>query len=42
MTLWEVISVGETPFPGVNNREVLEHLEEGNRMRKPKECPEEM
>jgi serine/threonine protein kinase len=42
VTLWEVLSLGESPFPGVNNRDVLEYLENGDRMRRPKDCPDEL
>ena len=36
----EVVTKGTMPYPGLNNRQVLEHLEVGYRMPKPDTCPD--
>jgi serine/threonine protein kinase len=39
--LWEVMTLGRTPYPGVENRELLEQIEEhGLKLSKPKGCPQ--
>eukprot|EP00731_Ephydatia_muelleri_P000862 Em0001g862a len=42
VTCWEVFSLGATPYPGVDNHLVLEHLMKGFRLVKPVLCTEEM
>ena len=38
--LWEIMTLGRTPYPGVENRELLEQIEEhGLKLNKPKSCP---
>ena len=39
--LWEIMSLGRTPYPGIENRELLEQIEEnGLKLSKPKSCPQ--
>ena len=41
--LWEIMTLGRSPYPGVENRELLEQIEEkGLKLSKPKSCPPEM
>ena len=41
--LWEIMTLGRTPYPGVENRELLEQIEEhGLKLNKPKGCPQSM
>ena len=41
--LWEIMTLGRTPYPGVENRELLEQIEEkGLKLSKPKPCPNVM
>ena len=41
--LWEIMTLGRNPYPGVENRELLEQLEEkGLKLSKPKPCPPDM
>ena len=41
--LWEIMTLGRSPYPGVENRELLEQIEEkGLKLSKPKPCPPEM
>ncbi|XP_069500975.1 tyrosine-protein kinase receptor UFO-like isoform X2 [Ambystoma mexicanum] len=42
VTMWEVLSCGMTPYPGVQNHEMYLHLQRGNRMEKPPLCPGEL
>ncbi|XP_049273531.1 tyrosine-protein kinase receptor torso-like [Rhipicephalus sanguineus] len=39
--LWEVVSLGAAPYPGVANHQLLEFLTAGNRLTKPASCPQE-
>uniref|UniRef100_A0A914H770 Tyrosine-protein kinase n=1 Tax=Globodera rostochiensis TaxID=31243 RepID=A0A914H770_GLORO len=38
--LYEIFTLGHTPYPGVHNRDVLRDLENGKRMACPKNCPQ--
>ncbi|CAI8044869.1 Tyrosine-protein kinase SRK3 (Fragment) [Geodia barretti] len=41
--LWEIMTMGRSPYPGVENRELLEQIEEkGLKLSKPKLCPPEI
>ena len=43
MLLWEIMTLGRSPYPGVENRELLEQIEEkGLKLSKPKPCSSEM
>ncbi|KAG7496404.1 tyrosine-protein kinase receptor TYRO3-like isoform X1 [Solea senegalensis] len=38
VTMWEIVSRGRTPYPGVSNHELLDVLLSGHRLKPPKEC----
>ncbi|KRZ78829.1 Tyrosine-protein kinase Fyn, partial [Trichinella papuae] len=40
--LYELITKGQTPYPGMQNREVIEQVERGYRMPRPRDCAEAM
>ena len=40
--LWEIFTRGATPYPGVNNYEIQDHLKLGQRLSQPESCPDEM
>ncbi|CAH0550701.1 unnamed protein product [Brassicogethes aeneus] len=40
--LWEIVTLGGNPYPGVNNQDVLFLLKQGYRMSKPVNCSEEL
>jgi AXL receptor tyrosine kinase len=42
VTCWEVFSLGKTPYPSVANANVLEYIENGQRLNKPLLCPVEI
>lgn len=35
VTCWEVFSLGRVPYPTIANHDILEHLEYGNRLKRP-------
>ena len=39
---WEIFSLGEMPYPGMNSREVIQQLKGGYRMDRPNHCPDEI
>ena len=41
--LWEIMTLGRTPYPGIDNRDVLKEIEENNLcLSEPKDCPKSM
>ncbi|KAJ7388516.1 hypothetical protein OS493_037137 [Desmophyllum pertusum] len=40
--LWELFTLGGSPYPGLPANEVYQYLMEGNHMEKPIDCPDEM
>ncbi|XP_065826285.1 tyrosine-protein kinase receptor UFO-like isoform X2 [Oscarella lobularis] len=42
ITLWEVMTKGRMPYPGVPVSNVIQFIEEGNRLGKPVNCPDEI
>jgi len=42
VTCWEVFSLGRTPYPGIGNHEILDHITSGERLKKPSLCPEKL
>ncbi|KAL5509448.1 hypothetical protein EMCRGX_G004827 [Ephydatia muelleri] len=42
VTCWEVFSLGSSPYPGVENHEVLDYLNKGFRLKKPCICSDKM
>jgi FMS-like tyrosine kinase 1 len=40
--LWEIFTLGGTPYPGLPTEQLLDYLSEGNRMNQPQNCPLEM
>lgn len=38
VTMWEVMTRGQTPYPGVENSEIYEFLIKGERLKRPAEC----
>ncbi|XP_074875714.1 tyrosine-protein kinase receptor UFO isoform X1 [Buteo buteo] len=39
VTMWEIATRGQTPYPGVENSEVYDYLRQGHRLRAPPLCP---
>ena len=42
VTCWEVFSLGRSPYPGIENHEILEHISGGGRLKKPTLCPDKL
>jgi len=40
--LWEILTRGETPYPGVNNYEIKDFLKIGKKLDRPSFCPDEV
>ncbi|XP_055909656.1 protein sevenless isoform X2 [Eupeodes corollae] len=40
--LWEILSLGQQPYPAQSNLEVLNFVKEGGRLERPKDCPEKL
>ncbi|CAI9730647.1 ALK tyrosine kinase receptor-like [Octopus vulgaris] len=38
--LWEIFSLGCSPYPGLGNQDVIQHVTYGGRMGKPRSCPD--
>ncbi|XP_066559828.1 tyrosine-protein kinase receptor UFO [Amia ocellicauda] len=38
VTMWEIATRGQTPYPGVENSEIYDYLRQGNRLRQPPDC----
>ncbi|XP_018549395.1 tyrosine-protein kinase receptor TYRO3 isoform X1 [Lates calcarifer] len=42
VTMWEIVSRGRTPYPGVHNHELLDLLLSGHRLTPPEECDQKL
>jgi len=40
--LYEIVTKGKSPYPGMTNREVIDQVEKGYRMPRPQSCPEQI
>ncbi|XP_078584652.1 tyrosine-protein kinase receptor Tie-1-like [Branchiostoma floridae x Branchiostoma japonicum] len=40
--LWEIVTLGATPYPGMSKREVMDGVQQGYRMEKPPHCDEKL
>ncbi|KAK5905244.1 hypothetical protein CesoFtcFv8_006727 [Champsocephalus esox] len=38
VTMWEIATRGQTPYPGVENSEIYDYLRQGNRLKPPPDC----
>ncbi|KAM4825746.1 tyrosine-protein kinase receptor UFO isoform 1-T1 [Thomomys bottae] len=38
VTMWEIATRGQTPYPGVENSEIYDYLRQGNRLKQPSDC----
>ncbi|XP_058860706.1 tyrosine-protein kinase receptor UFO-like isoform X2 [Acipenser ruthenus] len=38
VTMWEISTRGQTPYPGVENSEIYDYLRQGNRLKPPPDC----
>lgn len=42
VVLWEIVTLGASPYPGMNSQEVINFLQDCYRMDKPKHCSDEL
>lgn len=42
VTMWEIATRGMTPYPGIQNHEIYDHLLEGHRLKQPPDCLDEL
>ncbi|KAM5253547.1 tyrosine-protein kinase Mer [Hipposideros larvatus] len=42
VTMWEIATRGMTPYPGVQNHEIYNHLLHGHRLKPPEDCLDEL
>ncbi|KAM7377764.1 hypothetical protein PAMA_014181 [Pampus argenteus] len=42
VTIWEIVSRGRTPYPGVHNHELLDLLLSGHRLKPPENCDQKL
>ncbi|XP_053553796.1 tyrosine-protein kinase receptor TYRO3 [Bombina bombina] len=42
VTLWEIVTRGQTPYAGIENSEIYSYLIAGNRLKQPPECLDEL
>ncbi|NWX43370.1 ROS1 kinase, partial [Steatornis caripensis] len=40
--MWETLTLGQQPYPGFSNREVLHHVQSGGRLESPNNCPDDL
>ena len=40
--LWEIVTLGSTPYPGMSGSEVMKKVKEGHRLEKPEHCDREI
>ncbi|NXD06422.1 ROS1 kinase, partial [Nothocercus nigrocapillus] len=40
--VWETLTLGQQPYPGFSNTEVLHHVQSGGRMESPNNCPDDL
>ena len=42
MVLWEIFTLGSSPYPGVSTQELLDLLKQGYRMEQPEICTSQL
>ncbi|KAG5857172.1 hypothetical protein ANANG_G00016290 [Anguilla anguilla] len=42
VTMWEIMTLGQTPYPGVENSEIYEYLIKGGRLKQPPDCRDDI
>ena len=40
--MWEIVTLGSTPYPGLSGSEVMKRVREGHRLEKPEHCDREI
>lgn len=42
VTMWEIMTRGQTPYAGIENAEIYNYLIGGNRLKQPPDCMEDV
>ncbi|XP_078254926.1 tyrosine-protein kinase Mer isoform X2 [Rhinoraja longicauda] len=42
ITMWEIVTQGMTPYPGIQNHEIYEYLQANHRLKQPSDCLDEV
>ena len=42
ITLWEICTLGGHPYPSIGNKQLLQHILQGNRLEKPHNCSDDV
>ncbi|XP_075265796.1 uncharacterized protein LOC142358239 isoform X1 [Convolutriloba macropyga] len=42
VTMWEIFTRSQAPYPGIPNHEVYDHLQTGMRLKQPDNCPDQL
>ncbi|XP_041475386.1 tyrosine-protein kinase ZAP-70-like isoform X3 [Lytechinus variegatus] len=42
VTLWEALSFGKKPYPGMSGQDVVEYIQNGSRLDQPERCPDDV
>lgn len=42
VTIWEIMTRGQTPYAGIENAEIYNYLIGGNRLKQPPDCTEDL
>ncbi|XP_078068411.1 tyrosine-protein kinase Mer [Mustelus asterias] len=42
VTMWEIVTRGMTPYPGIQNHEIYDYLQAGHRLKQPSDCLDEL
>ncbi|XP_060704969.1 tyrosine-protein kinase Mer [Hemiscyllium ocellatum] len=42
VTMWEIVTRGMTPYPGIQNHEIYDYLQGGHRLKQPSDCLDEL
>lgn len=42
VTMWEIMTRGQTPYAGIENAEIYNYLIGGNRLKQPPDCIEDV
>ncbi|NXR03151.1 ROS1 kinase, partial [Sagittarius serpentarius] len=40
--VWETLTLGQQPYPGFSNTEILHHVQSGGRLESPNNCPDDL
>uniref|UniRef100_A0A8C4N862 receptor protein-tyrosine kinase n=1 Tax=Eptatretus burgeri TaxID=7764 RepID=A0A8C4N862_EPTBU len=42
VTMWEIVTRGQMPYPGIQNHEIYDYLQQGYRLKQPSDCLDDL